>query len=399
MLTGIHIRHYALLQDTCAGLTWDDATGRQRQNSQPWILQPLTVLVGRNSTGKTSFLDALSFVSDCLRYDVQMASVLDERGGFSRLVSADSDHSVSFELIFSEDKPVLHHLLYRFECACDQHGRPYVASEEVRRFDQDGPQPGERRLLQMAKGEGVVFDDRLNSEITVTAADLKHPALAVWGMTGTSSSLTRLYRQISRWFFSVSAHAAGRPDQRAPGGHKHISPGLDNIENVLAYYREEQPDIYQRMIRKISDRLPTDRTADREFLSGKMTSGVLKLFALLLLLEDPDPRPLLCLEEPDVGLYHEMVDLLGREMRDYSLRSDDCQIIFTTHSPFMLESMKPDEVWVFSRVRLEADQPGPLISARARCAASDPLVQAMYRQGIGLSAIWYGGHFDQEAES
>jgi AAA15 family ATPase/GTPase len=44
-------------------LNWDDATGRQRQNSQPWILQPLTVLVGRNSTGKTSFLDALSFVS------------------------------------------------------------------------------------------------------------------------------------------------------------------------------------------------------------------------------------------------------------------------------------------------------------------------------------------------
>jgi hypothetical protein len=68
----------------------------------------------------------------------------------------------------------------------------------------------------------------------VTAADLKHPALAVWGMTGTSSSLTRLYRQISRWFFSVSAHAAGRPDQRAPVVINISAPCLDNIENVLA---------------------------------------------------------------------------------------------------------------------------------------------------------------------
>lgn len=398
MLTGIHIRHYALLQDTSAGLTWDDVTGRKRTKDSPWVIQPLTVLIGRNSTGKSTFLDALSFVSDSLRYDVQMASVLSERGGFSRLISENSDHSVAFELIFTEDGSDPYHLLYRFECDCDQHGRPYVAEEEICRFNPDEPQRGEKRLLKISNGEGVVYDDQLNMEIRVSAADLKHPALAVWGMTGTCAALTRLYRQISHWYFSVATHTDGRPDQRSPGGHKHISPGLDNIENVLLYYQEEQPDTYQRMIRKISDRLPTDRAADREYLSGKMTSGVLKLFALLLLLEDPEPRPLLCLEAPDAGLYHDMVDLLGREMRDYTLRSDDCQIIYTTHSPFMLETMKPDEVWVFSRVQSNTDRENPWISANARCAAEDPLVQAMYRQGIGMSAIWYGGHLDQEAE-
>ena len=37
-----------------------------------------------------------------------------------------------------------------------------------------------------------------------------------------------------------------------------------------------------------------------------MSDGTLKVFAYLLLLEDPSPPPFLCIEEPENGLYHKL---------------------------------------------------------------------------------------------
>ena len=33
-----------------------------------------------------------------------------------------------------------------------------------------------------------------------------------------------------------------------------------------------------------------------------------------------------------------------------------------------------------------------------RCAGSDPLVNELFKQGVGMGAIWYGGHLDPEGE-
>jgi len=59
--------------------------------------------------------------------------------------------------------------------------------------------------------------------------------------------------------------------------------------------------------------------------------------------------------------------------------------------------MNPDEVWVFERHA----GPGELAAApyaKARCVGQDPLVRAMYKQGVGMGALWYGGHFDKQEE-
>ena len=141
--------------------------------------------------------------------------------------------------------------------------------------------------------------------------------------------------------------------------------------------------------------MPGKRRIDDAVLDGRVSAASRRLFTYLLLFEDPYPRPLICIEHPDEGLHLDMVDTLAAELRDYSMRRSDTQVLFTTHNPHMLESMSPDEVWVFERKPLETGE-ASAENAVARCAGADPVVKAMYDEGIGMGSLWYSRHFEQE---
>lgn len=397
MLVGIHIRHFGLLYDTTIGVQWSDIQSDSKSTAS--FLEPLSVLVGRNSTGKSSLIDALAFITDCIKYGVPFASTLSRRGGFTSLVTEGAEQIISFSLIFHLQETKTRFLKYDITFASDKHGRPSVEKECVL-ISEPGSSSSEHILLDLKSGEGVIFDSKAANHIPAAVADQKHPALTAYGVLRVYPELCWLYRQLSHWYicrYNRTDHE--QPLQISQGGHKHINSACDNIENVLSYYQQELPDHYRAMISRISEKTAEERPADRAFLAGDMTSGNLKLFIYLLLLEDPHPRPLICLEEPDVGLYHDMVDVLGKEMRSYTLRHPECQIIFTTHSPFMLETMKPDEVWIFNRHHQIGSGALPGQFARARCAGQSTIVQSLYEQGVGLSAIWYSGHFDVDPEA
>ena len=67
--------------------------------------------------------------------------------------------------------------------------------------------------------------------------------------------------------------------------------------------------------------------------------------------------------------------------------------MFSTHNPYIIETLSPKEIWVFERTfeKEEGD-------VEIRCAGADPLVMEMFRQGVGMGAIWYGGHLDTKQD-
>ena len=92
----------------------------------------------------------------------------------------------------------------------------------------------------------------------------------------------------------------------------------------------EHPKRFQSILKDIAERIPgidkiaTERTADGRlllkfndkgfqdpFYAQQMSDGTLKVFAYLLLLNDPTPPPFLCIEEPENGLYHKLLETLG----------------------------------------------------------------------------------------
>ena len=52
-------------------------------------LSNLTSLIGRNSSGKSSFFEVFSFISDCLNFGVEEA--IQVRGGLANLISKETD--------------------------------------------------------------------------------------------------------------------------------------------------------------------------------------------------------------------------------------------------------------------------------------------------------------------
>lgn len=118
-----------------------------------------------------------------------------------------------------------------------------------------------------------------------------------------------------------------------------------------------------------------------------MSDGTLKMFAYLLLLEDPDPAPFICIEEPENGLYHRLLDSLAQEFRTHATGKKNApQIFVTTHQPHFVDALSPDETWV-----LEKGADG---FSAIRRASKDPVVQSMVDQGLPLGGLWYSDYLN-----
>lgn len=97
----------------------------------------------------------------------------------------------------------------------------------------------------------------------------------------------------------------------------------------------------------------------------RLSDGTLRYLALLSLLCDPTPPPLVCIEEPELGLHPDVLPTLAQLLRDASERT---QLVVTTHSPILIDALSetPEAVLVCERdesgshlTRLDGDELKP----------------------------------------
>ena len=400
MLEGIRIRNHTIFHDNQVGRLLKDL-GQDGENpeslmsagfSPVFSLSNLTAYIGRNATGKTSFFDALSFLSDSTTLGCPQASTQKNRLGFGKLLH-ESGKPMSFECLFrmpnGDNKSLGVYVSYYARFDCDSYGRPFYSAEKVVKIQKTSAGLSEpRTILDLKHGAGEVYcGDQL---VGGGVSDKRYSALRSYGAIVSCPELSLLYRELSHWYFCCFSCDPSKKVNGtvAPGGHKHLNITGSNLENVLTYYQAEDPQKYQDMIDRISSKIPSIRKSAKS-LPASFRESPNKLFLYLLLLSDPTPRPLICVETPDMGLYHDMVDVLAAEFRDYSLRFPFSQIMFTTHNPYILESIAPEEVWVFKRHEENENQ------VSIECAGAVPIVSELYKQGVGMGAIWYAGHFDE----
>jgi predicted ATPase len=105
----------------------------------------------------------------------------------------------------------------------------------------------------------------------------------------------------------------------------------------------------------------------------------------LLLLEDPEPAPLIGIEEPENGLHHQLLSILADEMRKSSETTVGSQIFVTTHSPYFVDALLPEQVWILAK-----DENGASTAVRA---ADIPSVKSLHEEGLPLGSLWYSNHF------
>ncbi|MFC3564278.1 AAA family ATPase [Xanthomonas dyei] len=106
------------------------------------------------------------------------------------------------------------------------------------------------------------------------------------------------------------------------------------------------------------------------------------MFAYLVLLYDPSPHPLLCVEEPENQLYPQLMTELAEEFRMYAERGG--QVLVSTHSPDFLNSAELDEAcWLVKRN-------GCTEVHRAR---DNQQISNYVKEGDQLGYLWKQGFF------
>ena len=80
-----------------------------------------------------------------------------------------------------------------------------------------------------------------------------------------------------------------------------------------------------------------------------LSTGTLRIVALLALLRHPIPPPLIVIEELENGLDPRTVHLLVQEIK-YAVESGRTQIIITTHSPYLLDFLSLQHIVLVERV-------------------------------------------------
>ena len=204
------------------------------------------------------------------------------------------------------------------------------------------------------------------------------------------------FRQfLEGWYLSYFTPDAARSLPLA-GPQRRLNAHGDNLGNVVQFMEREHPDRFERILARIAERVPgieridTERSADGRlllrfndrgftdpFYAQQMSDGTLKVFAYLLMLEDPEPPPFICIEEPENGLYHKLLEVLAAEFRRHATgESNTSQIFVTTHQPYLVDALAPEETWL-----LEKETDG---FATIRRASDDPIVKAMVDEGLPL---------------
>ena len=200
---------------------------------------------------------------------------------------------------------------------------------------------------------------RVRDEQVLKSPDL----LAIKGLAQFERfpAVVALGNLIERWHVSDFHISRARPEQEI-GHAEHLSREGENLSLVIEYLHENHPKILRKILRKLRKRVPGitkveskqteegrillrfhDGAFKDPFLARYVSDGTIKMLAYLALLYDPEPHPLLCVEEPENQLYPTLLWELAEEFRSYANRGG--QVIVSTHSPDFLNAAQLEEVF------------------------------------------------------
>ena len=368
-------------------------------------IPPFLVVVGANGSGKSTLFDVFGFLHDCLRGTVRQA--LDKRGRFREVISRDAlGDSILIEIQYRMNITDADRLVtYSLEIA-EEKGAP-VVRREILRYKR-GRYGSPYQFMKFEAGEGYAItneedfdktDEELSREYQKVAPDTL--ALKALGQLERFKTANAFRQLIESWHVSDFHINAARGRKEATGESEHLSESGDNLPLVARYLHEYHPETFQRILDIMTRRVPgvaaiepklmddgyltlrfRDGSFKTPFLDRYVSDGTIKMFAYLVLLYDPRPHPLLCVEEPENQLYPTLMEELAEEFRLYANRG---QVLVSTHSPDFLNATQLDEVcWLVKKDGF----------TEIRRARDDAQIAHYMADGDKMGWLWKQGFFE-----
>ncbi len=365
-----------------------------------------TVIVGANGTGKSTLFSVFGFLKNALSGDIKSALMkLGGNRGFFEVRSRNAEGPIEIEIKFREshEKPLITYFLSINE----DKGRAYVEREilKYRRGSHGKPW----HFLDFSNGVGTAVTNEFSE--TMNVEDLQkeeqklksNDILAVKGLAQFERfpAVVTLGNLIENWHLSDFHISKARPEQEA-GYAEHLSTEGENLSLVIQYLYQNHPETFQKILDLLGRRVPgvarvesktteegrvllkfQDGSFEDPFLARYVSDGTIKMLAYLVLLYDPSPHPLLCVEEPENQLYPKLLMELAEEFRSYAFRGG--QVFVATHSPDFLNATRIEEVFWLKK------KDGYTTVMRA---ADDPQITSYMSDGDQMGYLWKQGFFD-----
>jgi predicted ATPase len=367
----------------------------------------LCVLVGANGTGKSTLFEVFSFLKDALAMNVGKA--VSRRSGYKELASRGyADQPIEFTLQFRLEITGYERLVtYILKIEPDATGRAVVAREVLRYKRGANGKPF--HFLDFALGQGYAITNeedfsKMDEELKREEQALDAPdILAIKGLGQfdrfKAASAFRL--MIENWHVSDFHVSEGR-QSREDGFAEHLSTQGDNLPLVANYLFEHHRPAFDHILQAMRQRVPgvsvveprqtedgrlvlrfQDGSFKDPFIARHVSDGTIKMFAYLVLLNDPKPFPLLAVEEPENQLYPQLLPELAEEFRDYARRGG--QVFISSHSPDFLNALTLDEIFCLRK------EDG---FTTIRCAAESANLKALFDAGDLPGYLWKQGLFE-----
>jgi len=341
-------------------------------------LRPLNMIIGPNGSGKSNLIEAIDLLRSA---PAKLLTPIREGGGVRDWLWKGSPRTPTAQVEAVVTNPKGPASL-RYVLSFTEVGQRFeIVGERIENAQPDTGHDKPYFYYKFESGHGVLnitgTSRRLQREdIDPTASILaqrrdpdQYPEITHLGDT---FGKVRLYRE-----WSFGRHTAARLPQKTDLPNDHLEPDGSNLGLVLNRLRREPP-VKRRLLDALRalydgiddfDPLIEGGTVQVFLHEGRITvpatrlsDGTLRYLCLLALLCHPSPPPLLCIEEPELGLHPDVLPTLAELLKEASQRT---QLIVTTHSDVLVDAMSdmPEAVVVAERgddgstlTRLNADK-------------------------------------------
>lgn len=365
---------------------------------------PFQVLVGPNASGKTTFVDAIRFLSIMVRESVETAVGEFSKGDFGDLLwNGEGDH---FELAIEAAIPERlrsrtaienqwQRVRYEVQVGTDSDGRPAILQD---RGTMVGPEPEPQKLRQRSlfpeaapavktifvnsgrPGSRKIFgksrtgNDTFNSEKDKRAGKGWIHSLKTGSQTPSLSSIPADEEKfaISLWLKDLLSdgiqhfvlNSARIREMSKPGQGTVFLPDGSNLPWVAEDLKSRHPKSFKAWLRHVQTALPqiTDiKIRERQDIRHKylmvqyrdmahpvpswlVSDGTLRLLALTLPAFIPGLNGVFLIEEPENGIHPKATETMYQSLSSVH----DAQVLMCTHSPIILSVCAPHEVLCFA---------------------------------------------------
>lgn len=327
----------------------------------PLELNNLNVLIGPNGSGKSNLIEALALMraAPVLPQTTSSSDIrgVVRRGGgvYEWIWKGSRDEPASIELIIDNPKgnQPLRHLLsfrgdargFRLDDECIENEKRYYGQDQsyfYYRFLDGHPVVN----TQDEVDERKLAPDTVDLNVSILAQRRDPESYPEISYLASIYEQFRIYRE---WAFG--RNTVFREPQRADMRNDRLEEDFSNLGLFLSRLRK-MPKVKNAILEGLSalyDGLTDFETfveggtvqvffteGDFSIPAARLSDGTLRYLCLLAILCDPEPPPLVCIEEPELGLHPDIIPKLADLLIAASERT---QIIVTTHSDILVDAM------------------------------------------------------------